>query len=117
MYGSNFYFRTRKKIKMRIWREKTHADVAILFQHPMNMGSGIDRQGNPYTSEYIETVEFYVANKLHGEFDFGMWVSRNPLLRFKADLIKQGTDCVLRWVDNRAVADSIRFTLRYDPPR
>lgn len=108
-----FKSRNGRIIKMRILNHKTLMDVAILFKHPMNMGYGTDRRGNLYSPEYIEKVQFYVADILHTDVDFGMWISRNPLLRFDTEIINEGTSCKLLWLDNQGVQDGFTFKLRY----
>lgn len=94
-------------MKIRAKLEGDVADVKVLMNHPMETGQRKDaKTGQTVPAHFIQNVTAAVNGKTVVDAQWGVGISKNPLLGFKVKGVKAGDKVTVSWVDNKGEKNS-----------
>ena len=82
------------------WRDGA-TDVQLLMPHPMETGLRSDDTGRLVPVHHITDVTVAVAGRAVLVAQFGMAVSRDPLIAFRCTAARPGDRVSVTWLDSR----------------
>jgi len=86
--------------RIRARLEGDVVDVKILMSHDMETGLRVDASGAPIAAHFISNVIARHGGRIVLSAQFGIAVSRNPLLEFRFRGGARGDSISVTWVDN-----------------
>jgi len=101
------------QVKYRFIERDDHIEFAALFNHPMRMGYGKDKDGNPHGPEFIQSVRLYIDDRLSAELELTPWISKQPFISFKIAVVAEDAPFRIEWRDNNHYTNEYRGTVKY----
>jgi sulfur-oxidizing protein SoxZ len=98
--------------KIRATASGNVTEVKILMSHPMETGLRKGSDGKPIPANFIRNVSVTIGGKTYLDAQFGVGVSKDPFLMFRARGARPGDKIVVAYEDSSGSTGTAEAVVR-----